>query len=111
MTPLSITKMREQLARVLNRCATMMTVHGNGFRASRSSMACWTSRSEIESSCDVDSSRHSSLGRRSSARQMATRARCPPDSRTPCGPNDVSKPSGRSSRNCVICEISKHSWK
>ena len=59
-----------------------------------SSMARWTTRSDLASSADVASSSTRISGSRTSARAMATRCFWPPESWTPQSPTSVSKPSG-----------------
>mmetsp|Transcript_3565 Transcript_3565/g.12783 ORF Transcript_3565/g.12783 Transcript_3565/m.12783 type:complete len:164 (+) Transcript_3565:161-652(+) len=58
-----------------------------------------TSRSEVESSADVASSRINTGASLRSARAMATLWRCPPERSAPPGPSGVSNFSGRSSAN------------
>mmetsp|Transcript_23278 Transcript_23278/g.76483 ORF Transcript_23278/g.76483 Transcript_23278/m.76483 type:complete len:129 (+) Transcript_23278:247-633(+) len=59
-----------------------------------SSMARWTTRSDLASSADVASSSTRISGSRTSARAMATRCFWPPESWTPRAPTAVRKPSG-----------------
>mmetsp|Transcript_37102 Transcript_37102/g.89271 ORF Transcript_37102/g.89271 Transcript_37102/m.89271 type:complete len:106 (+) Transcript_37102:237-554(+) len=57
--------------------------------------AACTTVSDAESRAEVASSRIMIAGSRTSARQIATRCFCPPDSRLPLGPTWVSSPCSR----------------
>src|SRR5690606_7939438 len=86
MRPSRRTRIWSASRTVESRCAITNTV-----RPSRScSIACWTRRSDSESSADVASSRIRIGGSRRIARAMAIRCRCPPDRRVPRSPRIVS---------------------
>ena len=61
---------------------------------------------ESSSSADVASSSRMILGRRRKMRAMATRWRCPPDSRPPPSPMGVANPSGRASMKGIALAMS-----
>ncbi len=87
--------MRSAARTVERRCATTRVVRS---RMSRSS-ASRTTPSASGSRALVASSRKRMRGSRTSARAIAMRWRCPPDSRAPRCPTTVSQPSGRASTN------------
>src|SRR5690348_3310334 len=97
MRPASITAMRSAWRTVARRCAIISTVRP---AISRSS-ARWTMRSLSASSALVASSSRR-IGRSARiARAIASRCRCPPDSRTPRSPSGLANASGRRSMNSV----------
>mmetsp|Transcript_16326 Transcript_16326/g.39346 ORF Transcript_16326/g.39346 Transcript_16326/m.39346 type:complete len:158 (+) Transcript_16326:116-589(+) len=85
---------------VLRRCAILTTVMP---ACDTRSIACSTSFSLSLSSADVASSSSSTLGCLISARAMARRCFCPPDSCIPLSPTKVSYPSGKREMNsCAL---------
>ena len=85
-SPASSTRMRSALRTVARRWAITSVVRP----CMRLASACWTSRSDSESSAEVASSRMRMGGSLRMARAMAMRCRCPPDSRLPRSPITVS---------------------
>ena len=76
---------------VESRCAMTIVVRPCIARSNAS----WTTCSLSASSADVASSRSRIRGDKASARAMAIRCFCPPDSLTPRSPTNVSYPSGK----------------
>mmetsp|Transcript_93422 Transcript_93422/g.264501 ORF Transcript_93422/g.264501 Transcript_93422/m.264501 type:complete len:134 (+) Transcript_93422:179-580(+) len=90
--PPSTTTMRSAWRTVDRRCATMSVVRSS----ITASIARCTMCSDSASNADVASSSSRTRGLHSSARAIATRCFCPPDSRTPRSPTVVLYPSGKS---------------
>mmetsp|Transcript_59483 Transcript_59483/g.141421 ORF Transcript_59483/g.141421 Transcript_59483/m.141421 type:complete len:147 (+) Transcript_59483:235-675(+) len=78
---------------VLSLCATTTVVRQCDARSL--SMAACTNPSDSASRAEVASSRRRILGSLTSARAIAIRCFCPPDSRTPRSPTAVSSPSSK----------------
>ncbi len=74
-------------------------------RISASSAAC-TWRSDSVSSAEVASSSTSTGAFFSSARAIASRWRCPPESFSPFSPTSVASPRGISRMNSIACAAS-----
>mmetsp|Transcript_24438 Transcript_24438/g.78839 ORF Transcript_24438/g.78839 Transcript_24438/m.78839 type:complete len:142 (-) Transcript_24438:1803-2228(-) len=91
--PLETTQMESAARMVDRRWATTTVVR---WVMSRSIAFC-TTCSDSESSAEVASSRSSTFGSTRSARAMAMRCFCPPDSWTPRSPTSVSKPCSNES--------------
>jgi hypothetical protein len=87
--PSSSTTMRSASTTVDSRWATTRTVVDGPMAATASASACSLRASRLA----VGSSRSRTAGRASSARAMASRCRCPPDSRIPSSPTWASSPS------------------
>mmetsp|Transcript_29898 Transcript_29898/g.80354 ORF Transcript_29898/g.80354 Transcript_29898/m.80354 type:complete len:156 (-) Transcript_29898:2292-2759(-) len=99
--PFSTSAIWLALTTVDRRWAIRMTVCSPvQMRASRD--AC-TSASLDASRDEVASSRRRRRGSRRSARQMARRCFCPPESRVPRSPTRVRYPSGRPTMNSCAC--------
>mmetsp|Transcript_134539 Transcript_134539/g.335695 ORF Transcript_134539/g.335695 Transcript_134539/m.335695 type:complete len:99 (-) Transcript_134539:3620-3916(-) len=75
------------------------------------SSACCTTRSLSVSRALVASSRSSSAGSRTRARQIATRCFCPPESLLPRGPTSISKPCPDAESRKLRLAIRMHSNK
>mmetsp|Transcript_5776 Transcript_5776/g.18419 ORF Transcript_5776/g.18419 Transcript_5776/m.18419 type:complete len:106 (-) Transcript_5776:52-369(-) len=88
--PPLMTAMVSALRMVLSRWAMVMTVRC--CLAMIWSRAAWTTRSLAVSSADVASSRSRMAGLRTTARAIATRCFCPPESMLPRRPTFVRKP-------------------
>mmetsp|Transcript_7956 Transcript_7956/g.23725 ORF Transcript_7956/g.23725 Transcript_7956/m.23725 type:complete len:115 (+) Transcript_7956:175-519(+) len=87
------------------RCATTSTVMLQALM-SASSASC-TQRSDSASSADVASSSSRTDGSRASARAIAMRCFCPPESAAPRSPTSVAVPSGSASTKDVAFAIAR----
>ncbi len=96
-TPSASSTTRSASAIVAGRWAMMIVVRPDITSPSAERISC----SFVGSTDEVASSRISTFGSAMTARAIAMRWRCPPDSENPCSPISVSYPSGRASMNAL----------